>query len=124
MRASLNRLNWLGNQISRFTEFSLLEHRFGSLAPFVLVLSHSESDLYSIFFFFWIPDSLRKVLKNFESLSQLAELVRKPDQPVTEFNLLKQQFGSLVPFVSVLNHSELVFYLICFFGFLTLRGRL
>ena len=32
--------------------------------------------------FFWIPDSLRKVLKNFESLSQLDELVGKPDQPV------------------------------------------
>ena len=32
--------------------------------------------------FFWILDSLRKVLKNFESLSQSAELVRKPDQPV------------------------------------------
>ena len=38
----------LGNQISRFTEFSLLEQQFGSLAPFVLVLSHSESDLYSV----------------------------------------------------------------------------
>ena len=32
--------------------------------------------------FFWIPDSLRKVLKNFESLSQPDELVGKPDQPV------------------------------------------
>ena len=32
--------------------------------------------------FFWIPDSLRKVMKNFESLSQLAELVGKLDQPV------------------------------------------
>ena len=45
------------------------------------VLSHSESDLYSVCFF-WIPDSLRKVLTNFESLSQSAELVGKPDQPV------------------------------------------
>ena len=70
-------MNWLGNQISRFTEFSLLEHQFGSLAPFVSVLSHSELDLY--FVFFWIPGSLRKVLTNFESLSQPAELVRKPD---------------------------------------------
>ena len=41
----------------------------------------------------------------------------------TEFSLLEQQFGSLAPFVSVLSHSELVFYLICFFGLLTLRGR-
>ena len=32
--------------------------------------------------FFWIPDSLMKVLKNFENLSQLAELVGKPNQPV------------------------------------------
>ena len=32
--------------------------------------------------FFWIPDSLRKVLKNFESLSQPDELVGKPDQLV------------------------------------------
>ena len=32
--------------------------------------------------FCWIPDSLRKVLKNFESLSQLAELVGKPNQSV------------------------------------------
>ena len=33
-------------------------------------------------FFFWIPDSLRKVLKNFESLSQPSELVRKLNHPV------------------------------------------
>ena len=32
--------------------------------------------------FCWIPDSLRKVLKNFESLSQPDELVGKQDQPV------------------------------------------
>ena len=32
--------------------------------------------------FFWISDSLRKVLKNFEILSQTDELVGKPDQPV------------------------------------------
>ena len=44
-------MNWLGNQISRFTEFSLLEQQFGSLAPFVSVLSHSELDLYSVLFF-------------------------------------------------------------------------
>ena len=44
-------MDFLGNQISRFTEFSLLEQQFGSLAPFVSVLSHSESDLYSIYFF-------------------------------------------------------------------------
>ena len=32
--------------------------------------------------FSWIPNSLRKVLKNFESLSQSAELVGKPNHPV------------------------------------------
>ena len=32
--------------------------------------------------FFWIPESLRKVLKNFESLSQPAELVGKPNQSI------------------------------------------
>ena len=43
-------MNLLGNKISRFTEFSLLEQQFGSSAPFVLVLSHSMSDLYFIYF--------------------------------------------------------------------------
>ena len=47
----------------------------------MLVLSHSELDLYSVCFFS-IPDSLRKVLKNFESLSQPVELVGKPNQSV------------------------------------------
>ena len=32
--------------------------------------------------FCWILDSLRKVLKNFESVSQPDELVGKPDHPV------------------------------------------
>ena len=32
--------------------------------------------------FFWIPDSLKKVLKKFESLYQPYELVGKPDHPV------------------------------------------
>ena len=73
-------MNWLGNQISQFIEFSLLEHQFGSLVSFMSALSHSESYLWSICFF-WIPDSLRKVLKNFESLSQPTEMVGKPNQP-------------------------------------------
>ena len=74
-------MNWLENQISQFTEFSLMKQQFGSLAPFVLVLSHSELVLYLICFF-WILDCYRKVLKYFESLSQPAELVRRLDQPV------------------------------------------
>ena len=44
-------MNWLGNQISRFTEFSLLEKLFGSLVPFLSVLSHPELDLCSVCFF-------------------------------------------------------------------------
>ena len=86
------------------------------------VLSHLELDLYSICFF-WIPDSLIKVLKKFESLSQPVELVKKPDQRFIRFSLLEQQFGYFVLFVLVLSHSKLDWYLVCFFGFLTLNGR-
>ena len=74
-------MNWLGNQINRFTEFSLLKQQFGSLVSFVSVLSHSELVFYLVCFF-WIPESLRKVLINFKSLSQSAELVGKPDQQI------------------------------------------
>ena len=70
-------MNWLGNQISRFTEFSLLKQQLGSSALFVPVLSHSELVFYLVCFFCFY-DSLRKVLTNFESLSQPAELVGKP----------------------------------------------
>ena len=45
-------MNFLGNQINWFTEFSLLEQQFGSLAPFVSVLSHSVSELYTVCLFF------------------------------------------------------------------------
>ena len=113
MRASLNRLNWLGNQIIRFTEFSFLEQQFGSLVQFVSVLSHSELVFYLIFF--WIPESLRKVLKILRaSLNRLNWLGNQIIRFI-EFSLLEHQFGSLPSFVSVLSHSELVFYLICFF---------
>ena len=74
-------MNWLGNRINRFIKFSLLERQFGYFVLFVLVLSHSKSDWYLVYFF-WIPDSQRKVLKKFESLSQPAELVGKLNQPV------------------------------------------
>ena len=46
----------------------------------MLVLSHSESDLYSVIFL--NSRCFEEVLKNFESLCQLAEPVGKPDQPV------------------------------------------
>ena len=32
--------------------------------------------------FFWIPDSMRKILKNFENFSQPAEPVGELDKPV------------------------------------------
>ena len=35
-----------------------------------------------LFLFFWIPNSVKKVLKNFEIFSQPAGLVGKPNQPV------------------------------------------
>ena len=44
-------MDWLGNQINRFTEFSLLEWQFGLFASFVLVLGHSESELYPVYLF-------------------------------------------------------------------------
>ena len=68
-------MNCLGNQISRLTEFSLLEHQ-------VCVGSQSFGVGFVLRLFFWILDSLRKVLKNFESLSRPAKLVGKPDHPV------------------------------------------
>ena len=52
----------------------------GYFSLFVSDLSHSESELHSIFC--WIPDSVRKVMKNFEIFSQPARPVRKPNQPV------------------------------------------
>ena len=45
------------------------------------VLSHSKLELCFVYFF-WISDSMRKILKNFENCSQPNELVGKPDQPV------------------------------------------
>ena len=65
---------------------------------------------------------MRKVLKNFESLSQPAELVRKPNQQFIGFSFPEWQFGSLAPFMSVLSHSVSELYTVCFFffGFLTL----
>ena len=45
------------------------------------VLSHSELELYSVCFF-WIPDFVRNILKNFENCSEPAEPVGKPDLPI------------------------------------------
>ena len=51
LRVSLNLLNWLGNRISRFIRFSLLEWHFGYFVLFVLVLSHLKLDWYLVCFF-------------------------------------------------------------------------
>ena len=51
LRISLNRLDRLGNRINRFIKFYFLEQRLGYMASFVSVLSHLESELYSVYFF-------------------------------------------------------------------------
>ena len=53
----------------------------GHYALFGPVLTHSESELYTIYFF-WIPYSVRNVLENFENCSQSAQPVGEPNQPV------------------------------------------
>ena len=78
MRASVNDLDWLGNQIIR-----LIQIRFSGKAVcvvfVVLVGSYSSELRINHRLFSYIPNSFRKVLKNFESLSQPPELVDKPD---------------------------------------------
>ena len=83
----------------------------------VCISSQSFRVIFVLRLFVWILDSLRKVLKNFESLSQPDELVGKPNQPV---HRLEQQFGFLLPFMSVLSHSESDLYSVCCVGLLTL----
>ena len=81
-------MNWLGNQISLFTEFSLLEQQFGSSASFVLVPSHSESDLYSVCFFGFLT-LLVRFLKNFRASLNRMEWLGNQISRFTEFNLLE-----------------------------------
>ena len=79
MRASLNDLDWLGNQIIRFIQI-----RFSGKAVcvvlVVLVGSHSSELRIDHRLFFKIFNPFIKVLENFESLSQRFGLVGKPDQ--------------------------------------------
>ena len=60
--------------------------QFAGRAVWVFGIVCVGSQLFGVEFvlrlFFWISDSLRKVLTNFKSLSQPAKLVGKPDQPV------------------------------------------
>ena len=67
-------MDWFENQIIR-----LIQIRFSGNAVcvvfVVLVGSHSSELRINHHLFFYIPNSFRKVLKNFESHSQPAELV-------------------------------------------------
>ena len=69
--------------------FTLIrESRFNSfcwavwVGWFILVDSHSSELRIDHRLFFFIPESFRKVLENFERLSQRYGLVRKPDHSV------------------------------------------
>ena len=67
-------MDWFENQIIRFIQI-----RFSGKAVcvvfVVLIGSHSSELRINHRFFFYIHNSFRKVLKNFESLSQPDELV-------------------------------------------------
>ena len=69
-------MNWFGNQIIR-----LIQVRFAGkevwVVWFVLVGSHSSELRIDHRLFFYIPDAFRKVMENFESISQRDELVWK-----------------------------------------------
>ena len=66
------------NQIIRFIQIRF-SGKAVCLVFVVLVGSYSSELRINHRLFFWIPNSFRKVLKNFESLSQSDELVDKPD---------------------------------------------
>ena len=67
--------------------------------------------------FFWIPDSQRKVLKKFESLSQPAELVGRPDHLVHWVQFSGMEVWVLCFVFSVLSHSVSELYTVCIFWF-------
>ena len=50
LKSFLNHLYWLGNRTSRFIGLGFPERQFGYFAFFVLVLGHSESEFYSVYF--------------------------------------------------------------------------
>ena len=64
-----------------FFAFIVCRLVLGYFALFLSDLSHSELELHSVCFF-WIPDSVRKVLTSFKIFSQLNGPVGKPNQPV------------------------------------------
>ena len=81
-------VNLIGTTVICFSHFFYaflylycLRTRARSLGT-VCVCSQSFGVEFVLSLFFWILNSLRKVLKNFKSLSQPSELVGKPDQSV------------------------------------------
>ena len=74
-------MNQLGNQTSRFIRFSLPEIAVWVLC-FVCINSHSFEVRIVLRLFLWIPNSARKVIKNFENCSQSGEPVGKLNQLV------------------------------------------
>ena len=84
------------------------------------VLSHSESELYSVFFFFLNSNFVRKILKNFENCSQSVDQLANRIIWFNKFYFPEQQLGHSASFVSVLTRSELELYTHCFVGFLTM----
>ena len=71
----------LENRTIQFIGVCLPEQQFWYFSLLVLILTHSESELHSVYCFF-IPDYVRKVVINFENISQPTEPVEKPDQPI------------------------------------------
>ena len=74
-------MNRLGNRNSRFIRFGFLKIAIWVLC-FVCVDFHSFGVKIALRLFFWIPDSMGKVLKNFENFSQPDEPVGNPDQQI------------------------------------------
>ena len=71
-------MDWFENQIIRFIQIRFLGKAV-CVVFVVLVGSHSSELRINHRLSFYIPNSFIKVLKNFESLSQPAGLVDKPD---------------------------------------------
>ena len=67
------------NQPIHWVQFSGME--VWVLCFFVSVLSHSVSELYTVYIF-WFPYFVRNVLKNFQNCSQPDRSVGELDQPV------------------------------------------
>ena len=67
------------NQLIHYVQFFAIEVL---VLCFVCVDSHSFRVGIALCLFFWISDSIRKVLKFFENFSQPEEPVEKPDQHV------------------------------------------